>query len=222
MDYDDYQVQESPSWLGGENGSLWSRCLGIVKAAIAHATRTAVKARFADEAGIDTLHQLIEDRNLEPVWNENETSVRARIKAAWRTWALAGTKAGLVKAFELAGYTNFFFIEQPADSTLRWWEFDLLIYPPFPWSPTHREDGRWGDAGAWGDGGAWAADMPEASLSRARVLIRKWKSLHSHCRRLIISHATYGDHTWDAAAPPATWDDDPDATWDADTSYLYV
>lgn len=193
-----------------------------MKAAVAEATREAVKARFADSAAIDTLHNLLADRNLEPVWNENETSVRARIKDAWKTWGLAGTKAGLAKAFQLAGYTNFFFIEQPGDPTLRWWEFDLLIYPPFPWSPTHRTDGRWDDAGDWGDGGAWAEDMPEAALERARLLIRKWKPKHSHCRRLIITHATYGDHTWDSAAPPATWDDNPDATWDSDNSYLYV
>lgn len=217
MDFDDFQTTFAPSWLGGENGSLWSRSLGIVKDAIGAATRDAVKARFASEAHPSTLVALLEDRGLDPAWRENETSVRARIKAAWATWMLAGTKAGMGKALELAGYTNYEIIEASQDGNLRWWEFYVVVRQPFPWVDTYLADGRWGDAGDWGDGGEWAADVPEADLARLRLIVRKWKPTHAICKFIAVTHS---GQTWDADAPPGEWDDAPSATWTDEISYI--
>jgi hypothetical protein len=218
-DYDDWQVANAPPWLGGESGALWSRCLGIVKDAVAAAMRAAVNQRFADVAHISSLVALLEDRGLDPAWRETETSVRARIKQAWATWQLAGTKAGMAKALELAGYTNYEIIEQTEDGTLQWWQFYIVIKAPFPWTDTYLADGRWDDPGVWDDGGSWAEDIPAPDLARLRLIARKWKPTHAECTHIRIVHS---GETWDATAPPGTWDDDLNATWGDDVSYLPV
>lgn len=219
MDYDDFQIESAPPWLRDDNGTLWNRVLGLVKQALAEGARKAVMMRFAATAPIDALHALLEDRNLDPVWNENETSVRARIRKAWDTWLKAGTNAGLAEALQLAGYTNFEIREQPQDGTLKWWEFEVWLFRPFPWLDQYLTDGRWDDPGVWDDGGVWAADMPAPDLSRIRMLIRKWKPTHALCRTIAVVHA---GEAWDATAPPGQWDDDADAIWTDDISYLAV
>lgn len=217
MDYDDFQVTFAPSWLSDLAGKMWNRCLGTVKQAFVEGVTAATQARFADLAPLDALPALLEDRNLDPAWRENELSVRARIKRAWSTWEKQGTKEGLAEAIELAGYTNYEIREQPQDGTLRWWEYEVWLRPPFPWVDDYLADGRWDDPGVWDDGGVWAADLPPEDLARLRRLVRKWKSKHAECRRIVIVHA---GETWDATAPPGTWDDDPLATWGNDVSYL--
>jgi hypothetical protein len=217
LDYDDYQVASAPPELRGENGTLWNRTLGIVKDAIATATRAAVMQRFADFATPSTLVALLEDRNLDPAWREDETSVRARVKAAWETWGLAGTPAGMGRGLQLAGYVDYEIVEQPGDPTLQWFEFYVIVRPPFPWVPTYLDDGRWDEPGVWDDGGSWAPDLPPEDLSRLRLVVRKWKPLHARCTHIRVVH---GGETWDATAPPGTWDDDATATWGDDVSYL--
>lgn len=219
IDYDDWQVANAPPWVAGENGSLWNRVLGIVKDAISTTARTAVSQRFASLAHIASLVDLLADRNLDPAWRETETSVRERIKQAWATWQLAGTKAGLSKAIELAGYTNYEIIEQTEDGSIGWWQFYVDIRAPFPWTDTHLSDGIWDAPGVWGDGGSWAEDMPAPDLSRLRLAVRKWKGLHAECICIRIIHS---GETYDETAPPGTWDDDPAATWADGISYLTV
>lgn len=219
MDYDDFQVTYARSWLGGPNGSLWQRVLGLMKQATLEAAKEAVKARFAATAPLDALPYLLEDRNLDPAWREGESSVRARIRAAWSTWQKAGTKAGMIEALELAGYdaNRIEIREQPQDGTLGWWQFEIWLYAPFPWTDEYLTDGRWDDPGVWSDGGVWAFDLPPEDLARVRLIVRRWKGTHAECRRIVIVHA---GETWDATAPPGTWDDDPTATWGNDVSYL--
>jgi hypothetical protein len=221
MDYDDYQVASAPAWLAGENGSLWNRCLGMMKDAFRQAAMTAVFQRFVDFAHVSSLASLLAEKNLPPAWNETESSVRQRIRDAWITWDLSGTVQAIEAALQQAGYTTFQVVTAAGDGSLNWWEFDVYIYQPFPWAETFLADGTWGDGGIWEDGGSWAGDMPEDALTRLRVLIRKWKALHSSCRYLVVVHGTTADLTWDSL-PGATWDDDPFATWDTPTSYLTV
>jgi hypothetical protein len=154
LDYDDFQVASSPSWLSGDNGTMWNRVLGIVKDSFAAAARSAVKARFAATAAVDGLVYLLDESNLDPAWRENETSVRARIRARWQTWGTVGTIEGVAAALTLAGYTNFQVNDQKLDGTLKWWEFEIILFPPFPWLDTSKSDGAWDDAGVWDDGGS--------------------------------------------------------------------
>lgn len=216
-DYDDYQVLVAPPWLVlDEPGQLWQRVLGLMKQATLEAAKAAVRARFASSAPLDALPALLEERNLDPAWRETEGSIRARIGRAWSTWSKAGTVPGMTEALQLAGYTNFQIREQPQDGTLAWYEFEIWLFGPFPWSDDYLADGRWDDAGVWDDGGAWSPDLPPEDLARVRLVARKWKSSHSRCRQIVVVHA---GETWDATAPPGTWDDIAE-TWGNDVSYL--
>jgi tail protein P2 I len=217
LDYDDYQVAYAPSWLSDPMGALWNRVLGVMKQALSEGAKAAIKTRFAAHAPLDGLPVLLEDRGLDPAWRETEGSVRARIRKAWDTWQKAGTKAGIAEALTLAGYTNFEIREQPQDGTLKWFEFEVWLLPPFPWTDQYLADGRWDEPGIWDDGGLWAPDLPPEDLARLRLAVRKWKGTHARCRQIVIVHA---GETWDATAPPGTWDDDPAATWGDDVSYL--
>lgn len=222
MDYDDFQTTDesaAPPWLADAAGWLWNWCLGVIKDAFKDTLQAAVQSRVASRVSVDGLPVLLDDRNLEPAWRENETSVRQRIRKAWETWEYQGTPEGIRQALRLAGYQNFEVREQPQDGTLKVWEFEVWIYPPFPWADQYLADGRWDDAGVWDDGGAWSADLPPADLNRLRLAIRKWKGVHPRCRAIVIVHA---GETWDGDAPPGTWDDDPTATWGDDVSTLNV
>lgn len=216
-DYDDWQVQDAPPWLVlDEPGQLWQRVLGLLKQAVLEAGKAAVKSRFAAAAPLDALPALLEDRALDPAWRETETSIRARIARAWSTWQKAGTVAGMAEAIQLAGYTNFQIRERPLDGTLAWFEFEIWLFTPFPWSDDYLADARWDAAGIWEDGGAWSPDLPPEDLARVRALVKKWKPSHSKCRQIVIVHA---GETWDATAPPGTWDDAA-VIWGDDVSYL--
>jgi hypothetical protein len=206
--FDDYQTESAPGWLGGANGQLWLRVLGIMKDAFVAGMIGAVKQRFPSTAQPSSLVDLLEDRNLEPAWGEDATSVRARARAAWSTWEQAGTVAGLEAALRLAGYTNFAIVESTTDGTLGWWEFDVLLFTPFPWRDTSTSDTRWNDGGLWDDGGSWGAAMPEQEIARLRSLVRKWSGHpkgHARCRRIAVDYGR--EQPWDDDAPPGTWDD---------------
>lgn len=216
MEYQDFQVEDAPSWLQNPKGRIWNAVLGLMKQAAREAAVAAVKMRFASTAALDALPHLLEDRNLDPAWNETETSVRARIRKAWVTWMLAGTKLGVGEALKLAGYTNFDIREANTDGTLAWWQFEVFLFTPFPWPDEYLADGRWDDPGVWDDGGVWATDLPAPDLTRLRALIKKWKPTHSRCRAIVLVHA---GETWDADGPTATWDDVVE-TWGNDVSVI--
>ncbi len=220
MDYDDYRVRSAPTFFSGPNGVLWNLVFGAVQNAVATAARAAIRNRFAGSASVDSLVFLLEDRNLDPAWRENATSVRRRIRAAWSTWGKAGTIEGVEEALRLAGYTNFQVNDQKTDGTLRWFEFEIIVMAPFPWVDTSHSDGAWDDPGVWDDGGSWAAALPEEDLARLRLIARKWgghENGHQRCRSIVVVHSGV---TWDSDAPPGTWDDIADATWGDDVSYL--
>ena len=218
MDYDDYQVATAPPWLSDANGTLWNRVLGTVKQAIIEGAKAAVKARFADAAPLDALPHLLEDRGLDPPWRETGNAIRSRIKRAWDTHMMSGTKLGMIQALKDVGYENVEVLERPQDPTLAWWQFEVRLSPPFPWRDDYLADGRWNDPGVWDDGGLWAGDVPVPDLDRMRLIVSK-KPTHAECRGVVVVHA---GETWDADAPPGTWDDDATAMWGDDVSVIQL
>lgn len=190
--------------------------MGLVEQSLIEAARDAVDARFPTRAPEDALPELARDRKIEFGFNESSESLRERIRTAWRRWKMAGTKAEMDAALRLAGYTNFEIRERPADGSLAWYEFELVIFRPFPWPDDYLADQTWDAAGTWGDGGNWAADMPQEDLERLRSIVRG-KPTHAICRSITIVH---DGETWDADAPPGTWDDDPLAEWTDNVSTL--
>ncbi len=210
-DYDDYQADRAPAWLGAYWGPLLMRVFGLMKQAVVEAATEAVLARFPEYAPEDALEYMLEMRGLDPPFGEDSDTVRKRIKRAFTTAMLRGTPLGLETALRHAGYVNFTIQERVA----KWWEFDLVLLPPFPWSGSHA-DGAWDDPGVWDDGGAWAHDIPDDHLARLRALIKKWKGTHERCRNIII---VFSGTTWDDPAN-GTWDSNPGRTWSGLAAYV--
>lgn len=218
-DYDDIQVGNAPPWLSDLAGVLWNRILGAMKNAVVAAAKDAVFCRFPSRAPLDALPVLLDSRELDPIWNESEKSVRARIQRAWSTWTEAGRPASLEEALRLGAFTVFEVRERRIDTSLQWWEYEVWLFKPFPFVDDYLADRRWDDPGVWNDGGVWAPDMPPPNLARLRRMLKKWPGTHTRCRWIVVVH---DGETWDATAPPGTWDDDPAALWGDDVSYLSV
>jgi hypothetical protein len=218
-DYDDYQISRT-DFIGGENGTLWKRCLGIFKDAIVAAGKAAVKARWANTSTPSALVDCLENQGLDPAWNESESSVKARLLATWSTHEQGQTIAGISAALEAAGYADYQIIESTADPSLQWFEFDVVVSPPFPWADNSREDGAWDDPGVWDDCGNYAAVMPASDLARLRLIVSgRHKPTHARCRNIVVQHLGGGE-AWDDTAPPGLWDDDPTATWSDGASFI--
>ncbi len=191
-DFDDYQADVAPPWLGGPFGELWSRILGLGKQGAIVAAKNAVKNGFATIADPDALLEIAATFNLDVGFDEVSSRLRARILAAWETWQLAGTLPGMVRAFDSIGFA-IEIREQPQSSVLQWWQFDVTIHPPFPWA------------------GLAPENVPLAYRALFVALVRKWKPTHSECRRLEVN--CYGE-TWTVRqARRGTWDAPPPEPW---------
>lgn len=195
-DIDDIQVDNpafTPSWLSDFGGKAWSRVLGTVKQSVLEAARAAIFLRFPGYCPPDALVQHALERNLDMGYGENQARLSARVKKAWATWALAGTRAGMIEAFTTAGMSNITIYESADAPALRWWEFDIIVRPPFPWP------------------GVTVADIPDSYKSLIRQLVKKWKPTHAVCR--LITIAVYAE-TWDERqARRGTWDASPNEAW---------
>lgn len=191
-DFDDYQAETAPPWMGGPNGELWSRILGLGKQGLVMAAKAAVKSGFARLAPPDALPEIAATFALDVGFNEVASALRARIHGAWETWQLAGTNAGLERAFADAGLT-ILIVERPASTALGWWQFDVRIEPPFPWP------------------GLAPEDVPPEWRAFALALVRKWKPTHAECRRLSVN--CFGETWTQRQARRVTWDALPQEPW---------
>lgn len=219
MDYSEYQTERAPTWLQDVGARAINEALGFLKDAFVYSAKEAVKARFPTYAPLDAMSALAADRSLLIGYRESAAALRERLRRVWRTAAMRGTKPGMIAALNEAGYSNVDVREQPQDGSLQWWEFDVWIFAPFPWPNDYLQDGRWDDAGTWDDGGLWANEIPLADVGLLRAIVRKGTPRHARCRQIVVVHA---GESWDASAPPGTWDDIPTATWGNDVTILQV
>jgi hypothetical protein len=213
-DYSEFQVLDAPAWMGRTWGEKWNYFLGLFKDGFEEAARTAVRVRFPNLCPPDALDALAFERNLERGFRDTLVQYRARVHGAWETWEWAGTKKGLSDAIVAAGYeTPIIFEYRDWPYTGRWWDFWVVLLPPFPWEGGEA-DGVWDGPGTWGDGGAWAYDIPDDDLRRLRALIKKWKPTHMHC---VNAFLVWENELWD---DPGNWDDG--GNWQSNVSYLTI
>lgn len=191
-DFDDYQAETAPPWMGGENAELWSRILGLGKQGVIQAAKAAVKSGLARLAPPDALPEIATTFGLDVGFREVAGALRTRILGAWGTWEIAGTRTGLVRAFADAGLTATV-IGRNESSALGWWQFDLRIDPPFPWE------------------GLAPEDVPQEWRAFARALVKKWKPTHAECRRLSVN--CYGETWAQRQTRRVTWDALPQEPW---------
>lgn len=182
-DYRDYQVESSPSWLRGAVAEAWSYALGLVKDGFAEAARQAVKVRLVGLAPSDALEPLLRDRNLDVPAVSSDSILRTRIRRAWATWSIAGTKESILTSLADAGYPNASVREGTEWSLPHWWWFYMVLRPPYPWSVLGATD---------------------ADKALVCGLITKWKPAHAHLVNIIVlsDGLLWGDRPVWGACPP--------------------
>lgn len=107
--------------------------LGLVKDGFAEAARQAVKVRLVGLAPSDALEPLLRDRNLDVPAVSSDSILRTRIRRAWATWSIAGTKESILTSLADAGYPNASVREGTEWSLPHWWWFYMVLRPPYPW-----------------------------------------------------------------------------------------
>lgn len=197
MTYADYQTTNAPTWLRRAWGVGWTFVMGTVKDGVLEGAKVAVKARFSQVCSPDALPYLLRDFALDPPYNEAIGKTRARLAAAWATWKYAGTPRGLIGILNVAGFGNVTIQENVTAG--RWWDFRVLLRPPFPWDSSLVPTARWGDGWRWGAGYRWRGAYP-ADVDKARVLalIRKWKPTHANASGVVAQLAGpyWGEFSW--------------------------
>jgi hypothetical protein len=126
--------------------------------------------------------------------NESDDSYRARLLAAFDTWLLAGTSAGVEQAIEVVGgpgceatvienHDWAFVVPEPdwgpfpPDFNLTaWWRFWVVID-----GLNISMDGNWDDPGDWDDGGLWDLGGSSSLIEQIRLAIRTWMAAHTIC-----------------------------------------
>jgi Phage tail protein (Tail_P2_I) len=183
-DYADLEVDTAPRWLRNPIGEALHYVYGLAKDAFAVGpAKLATKARFASEAPSDAIAQLLTDFQLDRPFNESVSATRARILKAWDTWALAGTKAGLLAALATAGYTNAYVQER----VNRWWDFRVVLLPPFGWDHTVASYTKWNNGISVYNGGATYAQLgPPGERERVNATIQKWKPKNTRCVSVLL------------------------------------
>lgn len=215
LEYQSTSPDAAPPWLSDERGTAWNEVLGIAKDAIRYGVREAIRQRFAKTCALDALHEVARDRRLDLGYRENESRMRARLGAAWDQWASSNRVAGMKLALSYAGYTDVAVIESVHDASLAWWEFDIVLFGPFPWPDHYLDNGRWDDATTrlWGDAAVWPEDVPDDEIALIRAIGRR-RPTHTRLRKIVLVHngVRWDDDTLD------TWDDSTLATWSEDTT----
>lgn len=172
-----YQLAHAPPWLLGEWGERLMIVLGIAKEVQSQRTRDAVKARFVHLAPVDALPDLGKDRKMLRAPGETDDGYRERLLNAFDIWATAGTEAGLLELFRVAGATDVTIWEdQDVGGALgHWARFAIYVAEPHPYTAPK----TWGSF-AWGDGTCWGFG-DDAAITYTKEVIRRWKPAHTRC-----------------------------------------
>lgn len=195
-EYRDYEVQTAPAWLLDVFGEAYHFVVGLLKDGWVEATRDAVKARFAAIAPADAIPHLLKDFVLDDLYNETLAQTRGRLAKAWSLWMKAGTKAGMLEAFADAGYTTVDIQENVTAG--RWWEFQVVLRPPFPWDHALATYWTWDGGAVWDGGAHWSGLAPIGERERVLALIKKWKPKHARLKACLVqlSGPYWGEFAW--------------------------
>jgi hypothetical protein len=198
----EFQEQNAPGWLQGEDGKRWSRAQGEAKDGLLARAVEAVKLRMPGICPPDGLAAIGSERGMPRGPNESTESYRARIADAWQTWPWAGTAYGLLRALRAAGYVSVTIAQVlrrayaldangdlvvtvldpgwgTGDGGAFWSKFAVIFYAPGPLPP---------------------AGDPTDQLTLIRLLVRQWKSAHATCDGIYVVRSG-----WMFGFPPTPW-----------------
>jgi len=182
-DFISYQPAIAPTWLAREWGESFNLISAVLRDVMISGAKEAVAMGFIGVCADDALPKHGEARVLPRGKGESFATYRTRLIAAFDTWLLAGTAAGVKQAVEIATggvatiIENFQWVPLPPDGdTDSWWRFWVGIEDT-GW----HTDGLWDDPGVWDDGGVWDTDASEADIEAVRATIRTWMAAHTIC-----------------------------------------
>ena len=201
-------VSTHPSWFSTDWPMRLEWAFGSAKDALVNAIKLGTNYRFPMIADNLALSLLFNDRDTMRFTNELELDTRNRLKVAFSTHKLAGTKAGLINLLNAGGYPNvqvFDYWHQPTNSNLTVnlrlrnpWDFCVELHQPLPWDMELLDDWIYGNAGSYHlqyDMGiepiadkefVWLDDGPESEKIRVRNMINFVKSAHSHLCYIVV------------------------------------
>ena len=181
-DFITYQLVLATTPLARPWGESWNLISAVMRDIMISGAKDALKCRFIEYCPDDALvlHGL--ERVLPRAPGELADPYRLRLLAAWETWLLAGTAAGIEVALNVLGgdahvTENQDWDPAPPDGDLdSWWRFWVSIA-----DTGYETDGLWDDPGVWDDGGVWDTDTTLAQVTAVRSAVRTWMAAHAIC-----------------------------------------
>lgn len=221
--YREYLTRLVPPWLQRAVGELFLGAHGDQLDDLATRAQDATEAGFVAQAPTDALPYHGLERML-PKWpSETDAAHRARLLAAWDSWATAGTSDGPLDeggTYGLAGMLRACLgpsvtvqvraYRDPYLGPLRrgYWSEFWVVLSGVPW--TRR---AWG-TGAYGDGGTWGSSATRAQVEAVKGIVRTFKAAHEWCPAIVV---VFAGRTW---GDGSMWGD-PGVEWDASADALY-
>jgi len=192
-DYVEFALSKLSPWIAGYYGTAWAEVHGTIANAISRGATDAIGARHIARRTVDALPLASLDRMIDRATDETDAQLRARLLAAWDSWAGAGTVDGLVAALAASGFAAQVIEGYGGE----WWSFrvEITAYPPGTLLTPVTDVQQWGAPGlTWGGVSPYAADL-------IRNTIRRYKSAHSKCTSIVI----YGPDAWFWGWSYVTW-----------------
>jgi Phage tail protein (Tail_P2_I) len=176
--YEYWQADMAPTALSDTHSQVFLGALGREKDAVLKAVTDAMMCWYVETCPADALVYHGQDRLLPRFPGETLGAYRARLRAAWQIWALAGTPAGIKLVLGQAGWSAII-LEHFHEEPNAWAEFSVFVISTGPnqvpleqlhaliqqFKAGHtklralwRIDANtplWGDGWLWGDGTAW-------------------------------------------------------------------
>lgn len=220
--YRDYLTRLVPPWLQRAVGELFLGEHGDALDDLATKAKDATEAAFVASCATDALpyHGLA---RMLPRWPaESESAHRARLLAAWDTWATAGTSDGPLEeggTYGLAGMLRAALpgvtvqirpYRYPYTGPLArgYWSEFWVVLSGTSWTPR-----VWG-TGTWGPEATWGSSATHAEVEAVKGILRAFKAAHEWCPAIVV---VFEGRTW---GDGSEWGD-PGVVWDADANAIY-
>jgi hypothetical protein len=211
MDFRDYAVALTPSWLRQPKGAAFMRALGDSRDWMADRVRQSVLSRFFLHATRDALNYGGTERQLIRAPADTDAQFAERLRIAWDTWKWAGTPFGILSEMKASGYPDVSLVialgkryRLDTDGTLLTTDGDTGTFT--------FTTGFWNEFRVVFDAlpAHWSGVVPSSTSEEAnkvRGIIKRWKPGHAIFDGIVILNGQnvwgYGGLTWGQAS--LTW-----------------
>lgn len=155
-------------------GGVWTNVVALLFDAMAESARQAVKVRFPSMAPPDGLREIGLERQearATAFVYEDDVAFAERLRTAWSRRRRSGTKAGLVRVFEVFGFASFTVYDKREWFPSKVWHaWIFLPKASHPWGPGP----VCGDSSTCGDGSTCGTSMRVGEVRNIREVTASW------------------------------------------------